>query len=156
MAVPTPLEQAPAGLAPGRRVHLKREDVHELGAFKWRGAMPALERFRADGAEGVVTASTGNHGVATVWAAAQLGLSATVYVPVTTSRTKLALLTRLGADVLVVGDDLEEATEAAIAYAGEIALPFFQDGAEPAQLDGYAAIGEEIADEMPSPPAAVV
>jgi len=34
----TPLEPAPPGLVPGREVWLKREDVHELGAFKWRGA----------------------------------------------------------------------------------------------------------------------
>ena len=39
----TPLEPAPPGLAPGREVWLKREDFHELGAFKWRGALPALE-----------------------------------------------------------------------------------------------------------------
>jgi threonine dehydratase len=39
----TPLEPAPPGLAPGREVWLTREDVHELGAFKRRGALPALE-----------------------------------------------------------------------------------------------------------------
>jgi len=38
----TPLEPAPPGIVPGREVWLKREDVHEFGAFKWRGALPAL------------------------------------------------------------------------------------------------------------------
>src|SRR5262249_11883170 len=71
--VTTPLEAAPEGLAPGR-VFLKREDAHELGAFKWRGALPVLERYRDGGATGVVTASTGNHGAATAWAAARAGL----------------------------------------------------------------------------------
>jgi threonine dehydratase len=42
MLLPTPLELAPPGLAPGRELWLKREDVHELGSFKWRGARPAL------------------------------------------------------------------------------------------------------------------
>ena len=37
---PTPLEEAPPALAAGRRLLLKREDTHELGAFKWRGALP--------------------------------------------------------------------------------------------------------------------
>ena len=41
----TPLEEA--SLA-GRQLLLKREDVHELGAFKWRGALPVLERYAAD------------------------------------------------------------------------------------------------------------
>jgi threonine dehydratase len=35
-------------------------------------------------------------------------------------------------------------------------VPFFEDGAELAQLDGYAAIGEEILEQAPEPPAAVV
>ena len=63
---PTPLEEATLA---GRRLLLKREDVHPLGAFKWRGALPVLERYAADGARAVVTASTGNHGAATAWAA---------------------------------------------------------------------------------------
>jgi threonine synthase len=75
----TPLEPAPRGLAPGR-VFLKREDVHELGAFKWRGALPVLRGYRDAGAEAVVTASTGNHGAATAWAAeSRLGRTSATY-----------------------------------------------------------------------------
>jgi threonine dehydratase len=156
MAPLSPLEPAPAAVAGGREVHLKREDVHELGAFKWRGALPALERYRAEGAEGVVTASTGNHGAATAWAASGLGLDATVYVPAGASRAKLSLLAGLGADVLEVGADLDEAKDEAVAFARGSGLPFFEDGAEPAQLDGYAAIGHELVEQLDSPPAAVI
>ncbi len=81
MSAPTPLERAPDALTPGRSVYLKREDVHELGAFKWRAALPVLQRYAAEGARGVVTASTGNHGAATAWAGAKVGLAATVYAP---------------------------------------------------------------------------
>ncbi|MGI8606414.1 MAG: pyridoxal-phosphate dependent enzyme, partial [Gaiellaceae bacterium] len=91
---PTPLERAPASLAPGRELFLKREDVHELGSFKWRGALPTLEAYRADGAATVVTASTGNHGAATAWAAKRLGLRAIVYVPESASREKVAIIER--------------------------------------------------------------
>ena len=84
--MPTPLEQAPPSLASGRQLLLKREDAHELGAFKWRGALPSLERYRAEGASAVVTASTGNHGAATAWAAQRTGLTAIVYVPAVASR----------------------------------------------------------------------
>ena len=71
--MPTPLEEAPPALARGRRLLLKREDAHELGAFKWRGALPSLRRYRERGADAVVTASTGNHGAATAWAAQRTG-----------------------------------------------------------------------------------
>jgi threonine dehydratase len=137
---PTPLERAPASISGGRDVWLKREDVHELGAFKWRGALPTLERWGSD----VVTASTGNHGAATAWAAKRLGVRATVFVPEQASATKLALLDRWDADVRRVGADLDESKDAARAFAEERGLPFFEDGAEPAQYEGYAAIGEEI------------
>jgi threonine dehydratase len=138
---PTPLERAPASISEARDVWLKREDVHELGAFKWRGALPTLEQWGTD----VVTASTGNHGAATAWAAKRLGLRAIVFVPEQASSTKLALLERWEADVRHVGADLDEAKEAARAFAKQRDLPFFEDGAEPAQYEGYAAIGEEIA-----------
>ena len=152
----TPLEPAPPGLTSRATVYLKREDVHELGAFKWRGALPALERYRGRGATGVVTASTGNHAVATAWAADALGLAATVFVPEGASRTKLAKLDGLSAELVVTGADFDETKEHAAAYAREAGLPFFEDGSEPAQLEGYAAIGEEIVDQLDEPPAAVV
>jgi threonine dehydratase len=154
--VTTPLEPAPAELADGRDLYLKREDVHELGAFKWRGALPALERFRRDGARGVVTASTGNHGAATAWAAAQLGLEAIVFAPDGASRTKLAHLERLGADIRLGGTDLDEAKERGLSEAAALGRPFFEDGAEPAQYEGYSVIGDELLDQLGEPPAAVV
>jgi threonine dehydratase len=154
--VTTPLDPAPEGLASGVRLFLKREDQHELGAFKWRGALPALEGFRAGGATAVVTASTGNHGAATAWAARRLGMDAIVYVPKNASQTKLDHLARLGADLRPVGADLDEAKELARADSAKQSLPFFEDGAEPAQYDGYEAIGTEVLDQLEEPPAAVV
>jgi threonine dehydratase len=154
--VPTPLEPAPPGLAPGREAWLKREDLHELGAFKWRGALPTLREYREGGASAVVTASTGNHGAAAAWAARRLGMTAVVYAPEGTSRNKLGRMDALGADVRLVGADLDEAKDAARAFAAAESLPFFEDGAEPAQFGGYRAIGEEILAQMPEAPAAVI
>ena len=155
-AAPTALELAPAGLAPGRDIWLKREDLHELGAFKWRGAVPTLEGYAAAGASAVVTASTGNHGAATAWAAQRAGLRALVYAPEQVSREKLALIERLGAEVRLVGADLDEAKEEGRAWALASGVPFFEDGAEPAQYEGYGAIADEILDQAEVEPAAVV
>lgn len=154
--LPTRLEEAPPSLSGGRPLFLKREDVHELGAFKWRGAMPALENFRSGGAEGVVTASTGNHGAASAWAAERLGMRAVVFVPEEASEAKLGLLERLGAELHRVGTDLDESKELAREHAAANDLPFFEDGAEPAQFDGYEAIGREILEQLGRPPARVI
>jgi threonine dehydratase len=153
---PTPLDEAPPALAAGRRLLLKREDTHELGAFKWRGAMPSLERYRDEGASAVVTASTGNHGAATAWAAQRTGLRAIVYVPEIASRAKLELLESLGAELRQAGADVDEAKDAARAHATRDGLPFFEDGAEPAQFGGYAAIGREIVGQLGERPALTV
>lgn len=152
----TPLEPAPASLGGEREIWLKREDAHELGSFKWRGALPALDGFRAAGAEAVVTASTGNHGAATAWAAERLGMAAIVFAPEDTSRTKLTRMEALGADVRLVGSDVDVAKDAARAHAADAGLPFFEDGAEPAQFEGYRSIAAELVDQLPREPAAVV
>jgi len=149
--VTTPLEPAPESLA-GGRLWLKREDVHELGAFKWRAALPVVERYRDGGARSVVTASTGNHGAATAWAARRLGVGAVVFAPAGASHGKLASLERLGADVRLVGVDVDEAKEAGKAFARDHGLPFFEDGAEPLQYDAYRAIGDEILESRPASP----
>jgi threonine dehydratase len=154
--LPTPLEQAPRELAGGGPLFLKREDVHELGAFKWRGALPALEAFRGRGAEGVVTASTGNHGAATAWAAERMGMRAVVFVPEEASEAKVGLLERLGAELHRVGADLDASKDLAKEHAAAHDLPLFEDGAEPAQFDGYEAIGEEILEQLGGAPGEVI
>jgi threonine dehydratase len=154
--MPTPLEVAPPSLAPGRRLLLKREDAHELGAFKWRGALPTLRRYRERGADAVVTASTGNHGAATAWAAQRTGMRAVVFGPEGASRAKVGVMEELGAELHLIGPDLDEAKERARELAAERRLPFFEDGAEPAQFDGYGAIAKEIVEQLGESPAAVV
>jgi threonine dehydratase len=150
---PTPLEEATLA---GRQLLLKREDVHELGAFKWRGALPVLERYAADGARAVVTASTGNHGAATAWAARHVGLDAIVYAPETASSAKLALMEDGGAEIRQTGSDLDAAKEEGRAHASQHGLPFFEDGADPAQYKGYGSIADEILAQAPERPAAIL
>jgi threonine dehydratase len=152
---PTPLEEPPE-IGGGRRLYLKREDVHELGSFKWRGALPTLEAYRANGAETVVTASTGNHGAATAWAAERVGMRAIIYAPTGASPAKLAVIERFGADLRLVGADLDDAKEQARRFTAERGLPFFEDGAERAQYEGYRAVGDEILGQLGAPPAGVV
>jgi threonine dehydratase len=134
-------------------IWLTREDEHELGAFKWRGALAVLQEKEPDV---VVTASTGNHGAATAWAAKRVGTRAIVFVPHGATRAKVALIEAQGAELRTEGADMDEAKAAARAHAAEIGAFFFEDGAEPAQFDGYAGIGHELIDELPDPAAVVV
>jgi threonine dehydratase len=134
-------------------IWLKREDEHQLGAFKWRGALATLEAHKP---EVVVTASTGNHGAATAWAARRAGTRAVVFVPEQASAAKVALIEQQGAELRRVGADMDEAKAAARALAEHEGWYFFEDGAEPAQFEGYAAIGDELLDQLAEPPGSVV
>ncbi|HEX3225263.1 MAG TPA: PLP-dependent lyase/thiolase [Gaiellaceae bacterium] len=134
-------------------VYLKREDEHELGAFKWRGAVAVLDARKPSV---VVTASTGNHGAATAWAAKRAGVRAVVFVPEGASASKVALIEAQGAELHYVGTDVDEAKAAARAYAAEEGAFFFEDGAEPAQFEGYEAIGRELLEDIPEPGSVVV
>jgi threonine dehydratase len=137
----------------GDGIWLKREDEHQLGAFKWRGAAAVLEARRPDV---VVTASTGNHGAATAWAARRAGVRAVVFVPHGASAAKTRLIEQQGAELHVEGADMDEAKAAARAHAAERGWFFFEDGAEPAQYEGYEAIGRELLGQLAEPPASVV
>jgi len=150
--IPTPLEEVELA---GRRLLLKREDAHELGAFKWRGALPTLEAYKRRGVETVITASTGNHGAATAWAAGRLGMRAVVFASEGTSRTKLGQIEQLGGEVRIVGADFDAAKEEAERFAADAGV-LFVDGMEQEQYEGYAAIADEILDQAPDTPAAVV
>lgn len=150
--IPTPLEEIELA---GRRLLLKREDTHELGAFKWRGALPTLEAYERRGVKTVITASTGNHGAATAWAAERLGMRAVVFASEGTSRTKLAKIEELGGEVRLHGADFDEAKDEAERFAADTGV-LFVDGMEQEQYEGYSAIGDEILDQAPEMPAAVV
>src|SRR5207244_10443707 len=104
-------------LEPGRDgLWLQREDEHELGAFKWRGAAAVLGARRP---EVVVTASTGNHGAATAWVARRAGVPAVVFVPERASAAKLGLIEAQGAELHRAGADMDEAKAAARAFAAD-------------------------------------
>lgn len=148
VAPPTPLEPAPR-LDGDREILLKREDLGPNGAFKWRGAICACAAFRADGATAVVTASTGNHGAATAWAAARLGMDAHIVVPEGASETKTALIARHGATLYERGAMLDDAARYAAGLASSLGAPFFEDGACEAQLLGTETIGDELAAARP-------
>ena len=83
-------------------------------------------------------------------------MRAVVFVPAEASETKLALLEDLGAELRRVGSDLDESKDLAREHALANELPFFEDGAEPAQFEGYAAIGEEILRQLGRPPDTVI
>ena len=77
-------------------------------------------------------------------------MRATVFAPRGASREKLGRIEAAGGEIRLIGEDLDQAKDAARREAAARFLPFFEDGAEPAQYGGYGTIAHEILDALGS------
>lgn len=149
LAVRTPLVASPAFSAmAGAPVLLKPEFIQPPGSFKVRGAANKMRLVaEAGGAQGVVTFSTGNHARAVAWVAAQLDLAATVCVSERVPADKVAVLRRLGAQVVVAGESQDEAGDVARELARERGLEMVHPFDDPAVIAGQGTIGLELLED---------
>ena len=98
----TPVEYSPVlSNTLGVPVWLKLEQLQITGSFKYRGALFAMSRLKAEGVEHISTCSAGNHGWAVAHSAHELGMSATIYIPSGVDQIKYRAMVELGADVVV-------------------------------------------------------
>ena len=134
----------------GREVRLKAENLQRTGAFKVRGAVNKLTTLSPEErAAGVVAASAGNHGQAVAWAARQLGIRATIFVPVTAPMAKIDACRNYGAVTEMAGEDFEDALDAAIAYVEETGGTFIHPYEDQLVVAGQGTIGLELLDQEP-------
>lgn len=106
----------------GAEVYLALDFLQHSGSFKDRGAANFTAAHVAAGTmpeAGVVIASGGNAGLACAWAAQRHGVPATVFLPATAPRVKVAKLRSYDADVRMVGTEYAEALEASRRFAAE-------------------------------------
>ena len=157
VALVTPLEPAPTLSARlGQRVLLKREDLQPVFSFKLRGAFNKMVQLSQKQREqGVIAASAGNHAQGVALAAQKLGCKALIVMPLTTPRTKVEAVQRLGAEVLLHGDTYDEAHERARELEAERKLCFIHPFDDPDVIAGHGTIGLEILRQCPEPPHAI-
>jgi len=100
----------------GVELWLKHENHTPLGAFKVRGGLTyvAALRERAPHVTRLVSATRGNHGQSTAFAAARAGLRATIVVPEGNSPEKNAAMRALDAELVVHGGDFDDAKAYAV------------------------------------------
>lgn len=85
----------------GAGLLFKCENLQKVGAFKARGACNAVFQLsEEEGRQGVATHSSGNHGQALAWAAAQRGFPAYVVMPENAPRVKVNAVRGYGAEVV--------------------------------------------------------
>ncbi|MGH7553313.1 MAG: threonine ammonia-lyase, partial [Longimicrobiales bacterium] len=135
----------------GVEVFLKLECWQRTRSFKMRGAAHAVAALPSDArVRGLVTASAGNHGQAVALAAAEAGISATIFVPSDAPRTKKARIRGYGAALEEEQPNYDEAERAAIAFARERGALFVHAFSDPAVVAGQGTVGLEILEQLPT------
>ncbi|MBZ9710395.1 threonine/serine dehydratase (plasmid) [Mesorhizobium sp. B2-1-8] len=129
---------------------LKLELLQVTGSFKARGATNKLLSLdRAMLTHGIVTASGGNHGIATARAGLMAGVQTTIFLPTNASPAKIEKLQAWGAATHIVGSAWHESNEAAQAFVRETGAVYFHPFADPAVVAGQGTVGLEILHQMP-------
>ena len=135
----------------GGRVYLKLESELPTASFKPRGALYALAtNLKRRKVREVIASSTGNHGAAVAYAAKQLGVPATIFLPENANPVKREKIGEQGARLVERGRDLAEVLEYASKYASsEENIYFLNDATDPDLPVGPATIACEIIEQLP-------
>lgn len=134
----------------GVHVVMKCENLQRTGAYKVRGAYNRMSKLSAEErAVGVVAASAGNHAQGVALAAQELGIHATVFMPMGVALPKLLATRDYGADVVLDGPTFTESLAAAKEFAqtsGAIFIPPYDNFDV---IAGQGTVGLEIIEQVP-------
>ncbi|CAG8999198.1 MAG: L-threonine dehydratase biosynthetic IlvA [Candidatus Celerinatantimonas neptuna] len=132
----------------GNEIFIKREDRQPVHSFKLRGAYNKIAQLSAQQkAQGVIAASAGNHAQGVALSATRLEIQATIVMPVTTPDIKVSAVRSLGAQVVLKGDNFDEASQYCqelMEQHGYTMVPPFDD---PDVIAGQGTIGKELIDQ---------
>jgi threonine ammonia-lyase medium form len=134
----------------GGPVHLKCENLQRGGSFKLRGAYTRMSRMPAgERARGVVAASAGNHAQGVAIAARELGIHATVFMPLGAPLPKLSATRGYGADVRMAGATVDEALVAAREWSATSGAVLIHPFDHVDVVAGQGTLGLEILEQCP-------
>lgn len=125
------INKTPCAIAPklsqtyGANIYLKKENLQRTGAYKIRGAYNKIANLTQDEkSKGVIAASAGNHAQGVAISAKSFDMRAVIVMPEATPLLKVSGTKSLGAEVILKGDNFDEAYAYAQQYAKENGLIF--------------------------------
>jgi len=134
----------------GARLFFKCENFQKTGSFKARGAANAvLSLTEAEASRGVATHSSGNHAAAVSWAAGLRGVAATVVMPRTASRFKMASVERYGGRIVLCEPTHRAREETARRIIEETGAAMIHPYNDPRIMAGQGTAALELMDEVP-------
>ena len=146
----TPLEHSPylSNLA-SANVFLKLDNIQKTGSFKFRGAISKMTSMSdQEKSNGVVTASTGNHGAACSLAMSTLQIKGKIVVPENVHKNKVENILNLGGEVEYYGDDCIDAEERAQEISKTTGATYISPYNDEAIVCGQGTMGLEIWEDL--------
>jgi len=145
-AIETPLEAATElSLQLNNRILIKREDLQPVFSFKIRGAYNKIAHlYETEQISGVICASAGNHAQGVAFSAKKLGIKALIVMPVTTPNIKIDAVKRLGAEVVLHGDNYSEAADQCELLQKQRDLTFIHPFDDELIIAGQGTVADEI------------
>jgi threonine dehydratase len=129
----------------GASVYLKLENLQPVGAFKVRGALNKLLSLNSEEKkQGIVAASTGNHGAGVAFSSQLLGIKNTIFVPENASPLKIDNIKNYDADLRFHGTDVGETEHFAREYAQKNNLVYVSPYNDLQIVAGQGTIGFEL------------
>ncbi|MDI6764383.1 MAG: threonine ammonia-lyase [Thermodesulfobacteriota bacterium] len=133
----------------GKEVYLKLENLQKTGSFKIRGAYHKLSRLNPSMRKGgVIAASAGNHAQGVALASSLLGIRSTMVMPQGASLAKQMATRSYGGEVILYGQDVDEALRYAKGLAGK-EKAFIHPYDDEEVIAGQGTLGLEILEEVP-------
>ena len=134
----------------GAEVYLKLECFQPVGAFKIRGAFNKIcSLSKSELKKGLVTASSGNHGLSVAYAAKIYGTKAVVVVPENAVKEKVEAIESYGAEVVKYGKDYEEAYLKALGIQEKTKMTFVHPFEDASVIAGQGTISLELLEDVP-------
>jgi threonine dehydratase len=146
VAIKTPLDNMPRlSKRLNNTIWLKREDLQPVFSFKLRGAYNRMSYLtEKEQAQGVVTASAGNHAQGVALSARKMGISALIVMPKTTPSIKIESVRDLGAEIALHGNSYDEACLYALDIAKQQGRTFIHPYDDEDVIAGQGTVAMEI------------
>jgi threonine dehydratase len=129
-------------------VLVKCENLQRTGAYKLRGAYNRLMKMtESERSRGVVAASAGNHAQGVAFAARELGIRATIFMPRGVALPKLQATQAYGAEVRIAGVNVEECLGAANEFSAETGAKFIAPFDDDAIIEGQGTLALEMLEQ---------
>jgi len=145
----TPFAYAPYfSLIKDANIFIKKENLQLTGAFKIRGAFNKIVSLsKEERAKGVIAASAGNHAQGVAYSANYFGIKSVIVMPEATPLTKVTGAKQYGAEIILHGNNYDEAYSYAMKYAKEHSLSFIHPFEDDAVIAGQGSIALEMIED---------